>query len=111
AGRARGRPVSRPLHGRHQRPRQGRLDPASRRGEGAAVAADAAGSAGVAVRSGRTDLVEAMSGDVPAKPRVFIKTFGCQMNVYDSDKIVDVLHAEAGYEPTDNADDADRILF
>jgi len=52
-----------------------------------------------------------MSEDVRARPRVFIKTFGCQMNVYDSDKMADVLHAAAGYEQTDNADDADLILF
>ena len=52
-----------------------------------------------------------MTVDVPAKPLVFIKTFGCQMNVYDSDKMVDVLHAAAGYERTDNVDHADLILF
>ena len=52
-----------------------------------------------------------MSGGVGAKPRVFIKTFGCQMNVYDSDKMADVLHAAAGYEPTSVVDDADLILF
>jgi tRNA-2-methylthio-N6-dimethylallyladenosine synthase len=46
-----------------------------------------------------------------AKPRVFIKTFGCQMNVYDSGKMADVLRAAAGYEPTDSVDDADLILF
>ena len=33
--------------------------------------------------------------------KVFIKTFGCQMNEYDSDKMADVLHAADGYEPTD----------
>ena len=43
--------------------------------------------------------------------RVFIKTFGCQMNDYDSDKMVDVLHAAHGYEPTSNVDEADLILF
>ena len=32
--------------------------------------------------------------------KVFIKTFGCQMNEYDSDKMADVLHAAEGYEPT-----------
>ena len=52
-----------------------------------------------------------MTEDAPAKPKVFIKTFGCQMNVYDSDKMVDVLHAAAGYEPTDDVDEADLILF
>ena len=52
-----------------------------------------------------------MSAGAVAKPRVFIKTFGCQMNVYDSDKMADVLHAAAGYEPTTDVDAADLILF
>jgi tRNA-2-methylthio-N6-dimethylallyladenosine synthase len=43
--------------------------------------------------------------------KVFIKTFGCQMNEYDSDKMADVLHAAQGYEPTGNVDEADLILF
>jgi len=43
--------------------------------------------------------------------KVFIKTFGCQMNEYDSDKMSDVLHAAEGYEPTTNVDEADLILF
>ena len=43
--------------------------------------------------------------------KVFIKTFGCQMNEYDSDKMSDVLHAAEGYEPTDNVDEADLVLF
>jgi tRNA-2-methylthio-N6-dimethylallyladenosine synthase len=43
--------------------------------------------------------------------KVFIKTFGCQMNEYDSDKMADVLHAAQGYEPTDDVNDADLILF
>ncbi len=43
--------------------------------------------------------------------KVFIKTFGCQMNEYDSDKMVDVLHAADGYESTQNVDEADLILF
>ncbi len=49
-----------------------------------------------------------MSG--PSK-KVFIRTFGCQMNVYDSDKMADVLRVGAGYEPTSNVDEADLILF
>src|ERR1700741_1503257 len=44
-------------------------------------------------------------------PKVFIKTFGCQMNEYDSDKMADVLHAAEGYEKTSDVDDADLILF
>ncbi|RDI28298.1 tRNA-i(6)A37 thiotransferase enzyme MiaB [Pseudacidovorax intermedius] len=43
--------------------------------------------------------------------KVFIKTFGCQMNEYDSDKMADVLAAADGYEPTQNVDEADLILF
>ena len=43
--------------------------------------------------------------------KVFIKTFGCQMNEYDSDKMVDVMRAAEGYEPTQNVDEADLILF
>ncbi len=43
--------------------------------------------------------------------KVFIKTFGCQMNTYDSAKMADVLHAAAGYEPTDDPEQADVILF
>jgi tRNA-2-methylthio-N6-dimethylallyladenosine synthase len=43
--------------------------------------------------------------------KVFIKTFGCQMNEYDSDKMTDVLRAAQGYEPTQNVDEADLILF
>ncbi len=43
--------------------------------------------------------------------KVFIKTFGCQMNEYDSAKMVDVMHAAEGYEATTNVDEADLILF
>jgi tRNA-2-methylthio-N6-dimethylallyladenosine synthase len=43
--------------------------------------------------------------------KVFIKTFGCQMNEYDSGKMADVMHAAQGYEPTQNVDEADLILF
>ncbi len=43
--------------------------------------------------------------------KVFVKTFGCQMNEYDSDKMIDVLHAAQGYESTDNVEEADLILF
>src|SRR5690349_22566111 len=43
--------------------------------------------------------------------KVFIKTFGCQMNEYDSDKMVDVLGAAEGLVKTDTPEDADVILF
>ncbi|MFM1906355.1 MAG: hypothetical protein RLZZ591_32 [Pseudomonadota bacterium] len=43
--------------------------------------------------------------------KVFIKTFGCQMNEYDSDKMADVLAAAEGYEPTQDVNEADLVLF
>lgn len=43
--------------------------------------------------------------------KVFVKTFGCQMNEYDSDKMADVLKAAEGYEPTQDPEEADLILF
>jgi tRNA-2-methylthio-N6-dimethylallyladenosine synthase len=46
----------------------------------------------------------------PAK-KLYIKTFGCQMNEYDSDKMADVLHAAEGVESTSTPEDADVILF
>ena len=49
-----------------------------------------------------------MSG---AMKKVYIRTFGCQMNEYDSDKMADVLRAAEGYEPTDDPEQADLVLF
>ena len=43
--------------------------------------------------------------------KVFIKTFGCQMNEYDSDKMADVLGAAQGYEQTQDIDEADLVVF
>ena len=43
--------------------------------------------------------------------KVFIKTFGCQMNEYDSDKMADVLGAGQGYEQTQDIDEADLVVF
>ncbi|MCJ9710068.1 tRNA (N6-isopentenyl adenosine(37)-C2)-methylthiotransferase MiaB, partial [Bordetella hinzii] len=51
----------------------------------------------------------------PAAPaaggKIYIRTFGCQMNEYDSDKMVDVLREDQGLEVTDNPEEADVILF
>ena len=52
-----------------------------------------------------------MTDTTTAPKKVFIKTFGCQMNEYDSDKMADVLGAAQGYEKTDNPEEADLILF
>ena len=46
----------------------------------------------------------------PAK-KVFIRSFGCQMNEYDSAKMADLLHAAEGYEPTADVEQADLVLF
>lgn len=42
--------------------------------------------------------------------RLFIKTWGCQMNVYDSQRMADVL-APMGYAPVDRPDDADMVIL
>ena len=44
-------------------------------------------------------------------PRLFIRTFGCQMNEYDSAKMLDVLNNAAGYELTDDPEQADVLLL
>ena len=43
--------------------------------------------------------------------KIYIKTFGCQMNEYDSDKMADVLNVTEGLTPTASPEDADVILF
>ncbi|KAF1049431.1 MAG: tRNA-2-methylthio-N(6)-dimethylallyladenosine synthase [Burkholderia gladioli] len=43
--------------------------------------------------------------------KIYIKTFGCQMNEYDSDKMADVLNASEGLVKTDRPEDAEVILF
>jgi tRNA-2-methylthio-N6-dimethylallyladenosine synthase len=43
--------------------------------------------------------------------KLYIKTYGCQMNEYDSDKMADVLRACSGMEQTDKPEEADVILF
>jgi tRNA-2-methylthio-N6-dimethylallyladenosine synthase len=49
--------------------------------------------------------------DAQAAPRrLFIKTYGCQMNVYDSERMADVLRP-LGYAATDTAEDADFVIL
>jgi tRNA-2-methylthio-N6-dimethylallyladenosine synthase len=48
-------------------------------------------------------------GAMPGK-KVFVKTFGCQMNVYDSERIVEAL-APVGYEETASLEDADLVVL
>ena len=43
--------------------------------------------------------------------KLYIKTFGCQMNEYDSAKMADVLGAAQAWQPTDSPEDADLVLL
>lgn len=43
--------------------------------------------------------------------KIYLKTFGCQMNEYDSGKIADIAKAAQGYQVTDNIEEADLIVF
>src|SRR3954469_14609811 len=43
--------------------------------------------------------------------KVYLRTFGCQMNEYDSEKISDVLRVSEGMEPVERPEDADLIVF
>ena len=42
--------------------------------------------------------------------KVFVKTYGCQMNVYDSNRMMDSL-ATKGYSPTETMEDADLVIL
>jgi len=46
----------------------------------------------------------------PEPKRLFIKTYGCQMNVYDSERMRDVLRP-LGYQPVETADNADLVVL
>jgi tRNA-2-methylthio-N6-dimethylallyladenosine synthase len=46
-----------------------------------------------------------------APPKVFIRTYGCQMNEYDSARMADVLAGAQGYERTAVPDEADLLLI
>jgi tRNA-2-methylthio-N6-dimethylallyladenosine synthase len=54
----------------------------------------------------------AMSGmpKEPGQKKVFVKTYGCQMNVYDSERITEALGMD-GYAPTETIDDADVVVL
>jgi tRNA-2-methylthio-N6-dimethylallyladenosine synthase len=57
------------------------------------------------------ETTQATSAAGEIRPRkLFIKTYGCQMNVYDSDRMADAL-APHGYEPTLTMDDADLVVL
>jgi tRNA-2-methylthio-N6-dimethylallyladenosine synthase len=61
----------------------------------------------------RVEIADGAEGDMtlpPAAKKVFVKTYGCQMNVYDSQRMSDALAAD-GYAGTDRIEDADLVLL
>src|SRR5204862_1893011 len=63
-------------------------------------------------RHGARSLDTDADGSSPAlMPKLYLRTFGCQMNEYDSAKIADVLQAAHGVVPTERPEDADLIVF
>ena len=57
-----------------------------------------------------TDTMETAPVDGRAAKRVFVKTYGCQMNVYDGDRMAETLAAE-GYARTETPEDADLVIL
>ena len=57
-----------------------------------------------------TDIIRDAETTGKERKRLFIKTYGCQMNVYDSERMRDVL-APLGYEPSDEPDGADLVIL
>src|SRR5947209_4440643 len=53
---------------------------------------------------------EAMAAPAATARKVFVKTYGCQMNVYDSQRMTDALAAD-GYSTTDVIGEADLVLL
>ena len=51
-----------------------------------------------------------MTSALSPRKRLFVKTWGCQMNVYDSARMADVL-APLGYAPADSAEGADMVIL
>ncbi len=51
-----------------------------------------------------------MTDQIKEPKKLFIKTYGCQMNVYDSERMAEAMGAE-GYELTDRAEGADMVLL
>jgi tRNA-2-methylthio-N6-dimethylallyladenosine synthase len=56
------------------------------------------------------DQLPNLSGTPLRRKKLFIKTYGCQMNVYDSARMVDVL-APLGYEQSDTPEGADLVVL
>jgi len=61
-------------------------------------------------RTAQDNAASSQDAGHPAPKKLFIKTYGCQMNVYDSERMAEALGPQ-GYVTTDTADDADMILL
>ena len=59
---------------------------------------------------GQMTAPEPQPGDAPAPRRLHIKTYGCQMNVYDSERMADVLRP-LGYAMAERPEDADLVVL
>ncbi|MCP4318417.1 MAG: tRNA (N6-isopentenyl adenosine(37)-C2)-methylthiotransferase MiaB [Hyphomicrobiales bacterium] len=63
------------------------------------------------LKEAETDKMDgAPNGAKANKRKVFVKTYGCQMNVYDSERMADALSTQ-GYQQTDNPEEADLLLL
>jgi tRNA-2-methylthio-N6-dimethylallyladenosine synthase len=64
-----------------------------------------------ATSTSQTDAGKQVPAPGRRQKKVFVKTYGCQMNVYDSERMVDALRRD-GWTPTvDSVDDADLVLL
>jgi len=71
-----------------------------------------AGNAPGETRDGGSPVLPSAVSGAGSPRKLYIRTFGCQMNEYDSDKMADVLREDqGGLELTDNPEEADVILF
>src|SRR5581483_3511449 len=63
-----------------------------------------------ASQPGREEHDEVCAAGFPAGKTFYIETFGCQMNVHDSEKVSGLLMAR-GYRPVENFEEADLVLY
>lgn len=58
-----------------------------------------------------TNEIPAAPAESPASPKLYLISWGCQMNEYDSSKMADVLAQSHGYSRTQNPEEADLLLL
>src|SRR5690606_18568832 len=106
----RGTPGGRGTHSRHEQPHRDAgvaVGHARRAGRGRRLRSDRPRLGSHARRAcGRT-----RAREEPVTKKLYIRTFGCQMNEYDSDRMADVLAASEGTQKTERIEEADIVLF